>query len=150
MQAKAAHRLKSKTWSNLRSGLLSALEVTGCARVLRTHRIPYTSDWSDLINSRPDKNTRYGLTRFGHFCSANGISPRQVDTIVLNVFAGALREGSLHRKADEIVRRTATLWNRLVERCPGLGLSKVDLPSRRAAPTRTPWSALPASFLEEI
>ena len=96
--AKAADRLKSKTWSNLRSGLLSALGVTGCARVLRTHRVPYTSDWGRLINSRPDKNTRYGLTRFGHFCSANGISPGQVDTIVLNVFAGALREGSLHRK----------------------------------------------------
>ena len=111
--------------------------------MLRTHRIPYTSDWKHLISSRPDKNTRYGLTRFGHFCSANGISPRQVDTIVLNVFAGALREGTLHRKADEIIRRTATLWNRLVERCPELGLRKVDLPSRRTAPTRTPWSALP-------
>ena len=150
LQTKAAHRLKPKTWSNLRSGLLAALEVTGCAQILRTHRVPYTSEWKHLISSRPEKNTRYGLTRFGHFCSANGILPSQVDTMILNVFTGAVREGTLHRKANEIVRQTATLWNRLVKRYPEFGFSELDLPSRLAAPTRTPWSALPASFLQEL
>ena len=149
LQARGAHRLKPKTWSNLRSGLFSALDVTGC-HVLRTHRIPYSREWKHLISSRPDKNTRYGLTRFAHFCSANGISPDRIDTIVLNVFADALREGTLHRKADETTRRTATLWNRLAERCPELGVRRVALPSRRAVPTRTPWSVLPASFLKEL
>lgn len=150
MQADPAHPLKPKTRSNLRSSLLSALELTGCAHVLRTQRIPYTSEWAHLIKSRPDKNTRFGLTRFGHFCSANGITPRQVDTIVLDVFADALREGTLHRNSYEVVRRTATLWNRLAEHCPDLGLREVHLPSRRTAPTRTSWSALPASFREDL
>ena len=91
LQGKAAHRLKSKTWSNLRSALLSALEMTGSARVLRTHRVPYTSDWGHLINSRPDKK---------HAVWAHPVRP-------LLLGKWDLAEASGHHRPQRIRRRFA-------------------------------------------
>jgi integrase len=150
VQRPSAGRLKPKTWSNMRSAVLAAFEVAGVAPVLRTARTPYTFEWEQLITSRPDKRTRHGLMRFGRFCSANQIPPRRVNGAVLGLFAGALRSGTLAPKANTIVRDTATLWNRLAAKCPESALTRLDLPSRRAAPKRVPWSALPQSFRSDV
>jgi integrase len=149
-QEQNAHRVKPKTWSNMRSAVLLALEVAGVAPVLRTARVRYTLEWSQLIASRPDARTRNGLSRFGRFCSANQIPPSSVNDVVLDLFAGALRSGTLAPKANTIVRDTATLWNRLAARHPQLELTGLDLPSRRAAPKRLPWSTLPESFRSDV
>jgi integrase len=142
--------LSPKTWANLRSNLLTALEVAGFNQVLRTAKIPLTPEWHALVQSLPDRRFREGLSRFNRFCSGNSIAPQQVDTEVLLAFSNALQTSTFARKTDTIVRDTATLWNRLVHLRPELDLNEVMLASRRQAPTRVDLSALPASFVEDL
>jgi integrase len=143
-------QLSPKTWANLRSNLLAALEVAGFSQVLRTAKIPLTPEWSALAQSLPDRRFREGLSRFKRFCSGNNIPPGQVDTEVLLAFADALRTSTFARKTDMIVRDTATLWNRLVHLRSDLHLSEVVLASRRQAPTRVNFASMPASFVKDL
>jgi integrase len=142
--------LSPKTWANLRSNLLTALQVAGLNQVLRTAKIPLTPEWHVLAQTLPDRRFREGLSRFNRFCSGNSIAPQQVDTEVLLAFADALRTSTFARKTDTIVRDTATLWNRLAHLRADLSLNEVMLASRRRAPTRVDFSALPASFAEDL
>ncbi|KFG69402.1 tyrosine-type recombinase/integrase [Microvirga sp. BSC39] len=142
--------LSPKTWANLRSNLLTALEVAGLNQVLRTAKIPLTPEWQALAQNLPDRRFREGLSRFKRFCSGNNIAPRQVDTEVLLTFADALRTSTFARNTDTIVRDTATLWKRLVHLRPDLDLNDVTVASRRQAPTRVDLGALPTSFVEDL
>jgi hypothetical protein len=84
------------------------------------------------------------------FCSANNVRPQEVNLQVLEQFETALHEGSLARRALTIKRDVATLWNRVAHRLPEANLARLELPSRRAPPTRVPLDALPASFRADL
>lgn len=79
----------------------------------------------------------------------NGIDPGEVSLATLTAFGEAVRTSTLARKAPQLERDVATLWNRLRER--GMGdLAVLDLPSRRPAPQRVPLQNLPESFRADV
>src|SRR5215212_8369886 len=49
-----------KTWANLRSNLLAALEIAGLSEVLRTAKILPTPEWNVLAQNLPDRRYRDG------------------------------------------------------------------------------------------
>jgi integrase len=141
--------LSQKTWANVRSNLLAAIRVTGLAPVLKTARLAYSPAWRVLLPPGLDEGIRFGLTRFARFCSAIRIEPELVNDEVVSAFADALRTSSLARSPNSAERSVCTLWNRLVDRNPGCGLSPVRVPSFRK-PSEVPWDRLPESFLVEV
>jgi hypothetical protein len=142
--------ISPKTWSNLKSNLLAGIELGRAAPILKTAQVVLTRSWKDLLPQIPDRRTREGLSRFMRFCSANKVSPIQVDGAVLAQFEMAVREGSFVRRALTLKRDVATLWNRLVERLPESKLTTLDLPIRRNPPKRIRLDALPSSFAEDL
>lgn len=145
----AKHHVTPKTWSNLKSNLLSAIELAG-GPVLKTARVKLTSPWRDLLQHLPDRRSREGLSRFMRFCSANDVRPEQVNLQVLQQFETALHEGTFARQALTIKRDVATLWNRVAHGLPLASLTVLEIPSRRAPPTRVPLDALPHSFRKDL
>jgi integrase len=141
----AQHGLSAKTWANLRSSLVTSIEMSGVTPILRTARMQYSPAWRELLTAS-DERTHYGLTRFGRFCSANCVEPREVDDRVFQAFTSALHTSSLHPKAKTIARDSATLWNRLCAKRPELNLAPVARPCHRRPLARLSWNDLPKSF----
>jgi integrase len=142
--------ISPKTWSNLKSNLLAGIELGHSGPVTKTTKVALTQPWEGLLRQVPDRRTREGLSRFMRFCSANNISPTQVDEEVLARFEIAVREGSFARRALTLKRDVATLWNRLVERLPEAKLTMLGLPIRRNPSRRIRLDALPSSFAEDL
>jgi hypothetical protein len=146
----AKSQISAKTWSNLKSNLLAAIELAVAGPVLKTAKVKLSPPWRDLLGHLSDRRTREGLSRFMRFCSANALLPHDVNLTVLAQFETALHESSFARRALTIRRDVATLWNRVGQRLSGAGLPTLDLPSRRAPPTRVPLNALPRAFAEDL
>jgi hypothetical protein len=143
-----ALRLSPKTWSNLRSNTLAAVEVAG-VKVLRTAKLARTPSWSDLLSGL-EPRYRHGLSRFAAFCSANNTEPPHVDDLILSAFGDTVRASSLARTADALERDVARLWNRLVDQRLGSGLSKVTLPAPARPRTRIELASLPQTFRQDL
>ena len=97
--------LSRKTWSNIRSNFLAALQTAGLI-VTRTRRWPRSPGWQRFLNSY-SKRYQDGLSRFAGFCTVNGIEPEDVDPSVWEAFRQVLMNSFEH--ANEIERDTACL-----------------------------------------
>ena len=116
----AAHRISLKTWATVRSNVLSAIELSGVAKIVRTSRHTVTPEWHALWQLLPSKRLRNGLSRFCRYASAQGITPSEVDDAVLASFKSDLDAHIVVRKPKEVHRATAHLWNLAVVHGAGL------------------------------
>ena len=91
--------------ANVRSLVSAALQIAGIAINRRTYLAPMSAAWQALHDLLPDSYTRGGLSRFLHYCSANGIEPGAVDDAVSARFLEHLTDegadqASPHRPPD--------------------------------------------------
>jgi integrase len=135
-----------KTWSNIRSNFLAALQTAGLT-VTRTRRWPRSPGWQHFLKSY-SRRYRDGLSRFAGFCTVNGIEPEAVDASVWEAFEQVLMDSFEH--ANEIKRDTACLWNKLVDSDPDVVLERLPYTSRRRPPTRILLEEFPAAFLQDV
>jgi integrase len=143
----AAAGLTRKTWANLRSNLVGAIDVSGLRVVLKTARVELSRGWRDLFARVSDQRVLWGLSRFARYCSAQGIPPRSVDDAVLGEFNEAIRSRSLARKVYDFDGRIVKYWNRLTVH-PGNG-SLATLSIRSVKQGRAKgflWNSLPENF----
>ena len=96
-----------------------------------------------------EKRAHIGLSRLARFASANGIDPGEIDDTVIERFIAAVREGSLHRKPNDLHRSVALIWNEVATQ-PGLNLQPVTVPSFRPPAKRIDWTLLPKSFRSDV
>ena len=135
-------------WNNMRSLVTGALLQAG-VRVHQgraTQRLNET--WVRFRDALPDKRHAVGLSRFMSFCSAGGIAPDAVTDASFAAFATVLRENSLIRTGDTIVRRASALWNSVA----GAGsneLSSVAVVEGKGGYSLE-WSVFPASLQADV
>lgn len=146
----AAHRISIKTWANIRSNVLSAIELSGVAKIVRTSRHTITPEWHLVKQLLPTTRMRHGLSRFIRYASAHGITPAEVDDAVLESFKDDLNAHSLVRKPQAVHRITAYLWNLAAATVPGFPGRKVTLPDYRRKPARVDLASLPISFTQDL
>ena len=139
----AAHRISPKTWATVRCNVLSAIELSGLAKIVRTSRHTVTPEWHALWQLLPSKRLRNGLSRFFRYASAQGITPAEVDDAVLASFKSDLDAHIVVRKPKTVHRATAHLWNLAVATVPGFPGRKVTLPDYRPKPTRIDLAPFP-------
>ena len=140
--------ISAKSFANIRSDLLAAIKASGLKPINKTTQ-PLAEPWRALV-ARLNQRQRIGLSRLARYGSARGLAPNKVNDAVLAGFMESVREGSLHRKPNELHRKTTVIWNGVVDEFLGLGLSKVSVPSFRPPARRVDWSALPDSFTKEL
>ena len=71
--------LSSKRFTNIKSGILSALRLVGAVDVPVSRSQPMSPAWDGLWRSIENEQRRWKLSRFFRHCSARGIVPEAVD-----------------------------------------------------------------------
>jgi integrase len=140
--------LTPKSFSNIRSDFLAAVNASGLKPV-RSPAKALSPAWRALLAKLPKRREGIGLSRLARYASAQGITPQQIDDPTLEGFITAVREGSLHRKPNDLHRSTAQIWNEVAGQ-PGLELRIVTVPSFRPAPKRIDWELLSDEFRRSV
>ena len=141
--------LTAKTFSNIRSDFLAAVKASGLKPVPSRGRGALTPGWTALLAQLPKRREGIGLSRLARHASRAGIEPQQIDDATIESFINAVRQGSLHRKPNDLHRSTAKIWNEAARR-PGLDLCQVTVPSFRPAPKRIDWELLTHAFRRSV
>ena len=144
--APAAHGLSRGRWNNLRSLLRKALALVQPMAPGR-HGSALAPEWQALCRRIPSRGLQALMSRFTHFCSAEGLSPDAVDDAVMARFGTGL-ENSLLRSPATQLRDTRSAWNRLCREIEGWPGRAVTAEPRRAGYV-LPWSAFPASLQQD-
>jgi integrase len=145
----AATGLSQKTFANVRSAFLAAVKASAIKPVLTPARPPLSENWCKLKTDLSSKRMHIGLSRFASYCSGRGIHPSQVNEAVLGEFIDAVRQGTLHRKPNELHRNVALIWNEAAQNSR-LALQRVTVPSFRSPAKRLDWASLPDTFRSDL
>jgi integrase len=139
--------VSAKTLANVRSGFLTAVKVSGLKPVQRSAKTPLSPAWDGLMAQLSGKRARLGLSRFARYASAKGIEPKAVNNAAIEGFINAVREGSLHRKPNDLHRQVTLIWNEVAK--PS-GLQSVTVASFQAPIKRVDWAQLTLSFQRDV
>jgi integrase len=145
----AAAGISAKRLANIRSDLLAAITASGLKALKRPPK-KLTEPWSDLRKKLKTRGHQFGLSRFCHYASAEGIAPTDVDDAHVAAFMVWVHENAFHRNPNELHRQTAMIWNTVAAEHTELGLKFVTLPSFRVPPRRLDLALLPDSFRDDV
>jgi integrase len=144
-----ANGISAKRLANIRSDLFAAITASKLKPVTPP-RQSLTEPWRTLRAMLKTERHRIGISRFSHYASTTALTPTDVDDEVMTDFITAVREESLHRKPNDLHRKTTVIWNEIVRAFPELDLRPVSVPSYRAAPRRIDLSLLSDSFKNDM
>ncbi len=137
--------IKKRRWQTIRSDVAFALKHAGVPKHRPKPRIPYGPDWDALKTRLASEQLGWRLSRLAHFAEERGLSPQVVNDAVMADYAEFVRTQSFKIKPERHHRAVCTAWNKLVAKCPDLGLRTVTVHNNRETYTR-PWAALPVAF----
>jgi hypothetical protein len=106
--------------------------------------------WAELLAKLPKPRHGIGLSRLARYASSERIEPHQIDDAAIEGFISAVRQGSLHRKPNDLHRSVTKIWNEAARQQPELGLAQVRVPSFRRAPQRIDWQLLTPLFRRSV
>lgn len=141
--------LTGKTFSNIRSNFLAAVRASGLKPVRRFAKAPRSAAWQRLMAELSARRAHIGLSRLAGYAGSMGIEPAEVDDATIQAFITAVRDGTLHRKPNDLHRQVAQIWNEAVQQS-GFGLQAITVPSFRRPARRIEWLFLPARFRQDV
>jgi hypothetical protein len=112
------------------------------------HGAPLTPAWEELRAQIKDRFVRWRLSSFMRFCSANGITPAEVDEIVLKRFL-RYRAQSGAVTGDASGRRLTRTWNSNVGIIRGWPARRLTEPAVKAT-TELPWTQFPEGLRRDV
>ena len=145
----AAAGLTSKSFSNIRSDFMAAVRASKLKSVQRSAKTPLSAAWNKLIADLSTRRAHIGLSRLARYASANGIEPKEINDATIEAFITAVRDGTLHRKPNDLHRNVALIWNEAAQRS-GLDLQPVKVPSFRRPAQRIEWALLASTFRKDV
>jgi hypothetical protein len=140
--------LTAKTLRNHKSNTKTALLWLAREKGIPEHGAPLSAEWVDLKAKIKDALVRWRLSSFMRFCSANNISPWEVDEEVADRFmAYRIMCG---QSADTAFRRLmARAWNGNVGMVEGWPTKRLIEPPAKSL-VEIAWSAFPEGLERDI
>jgi integrase len=147
----AAHGVKPKTWSNLKSGFSAALELTGVIdRVGRGEALRHP-EWGPLMKAvARDRRLADGLAAFANWCASTSVLPDQVTDETVRQFLSWLEADTLYLRARNLVRRIPIVWKEAQGRVvpwPATTLTKISF---KPPAKRHQWDELSPAFRSDV
>jgi integrase len=139
--------ISAKTLANLRSAFLTAVKLSGLKPVQRSAGMPLSPAWVALMAQLSKRRAHLGLSRLARYASARGIDPEQISDAVITDFITAVREGSLHRRPNDLHRQVTLIWNEVAKLS---GFPPVTVASFQPPPKRIDWALLTRSLREDV
>ena len=145
----AALGLTPKTFSNIRTNFMAAVNASGLKSAGPSARTPLSPKWKNLFAKLRARRAHLGLSRLARHGSAKGVAPEQINDAAIEAFITEVRNGTLHRKPNDLHRKLALIWNEVARRSE-LGLQPVTVPSFRSPVKRIDWNRLPRTFRKDL
>jgi integrase len=140
--------LTAKTMQNHKSNTKSALLWLAREKGVPEHGAPLTAEWEALRVAVKDGVARSRLSSFMRYCSANNISPAEVNDAAVDRFVGYRSRCS--KPAEEAFRRLlARAWNASVTTIPGWPAQRLMEPAVKAT-VEIEWEAFPEGLRRDI
>jgi hypothetical protein len=140
--------LSPKTVMNHRSNTKRVLLYLSREKGIPEHGAPLTVEWQELRAQIGDSLVRYRLSSLIRYCSANNVSPRQVDETVVDRFVEYCNRCS--KPADDAFRRLlARAWNANIESIPEWPKRRLVEPPVKPA-VEVEWEEFPKGLRREV
>jgi len=140
--------LTPKTVMNHRSNTKRALLYLSQAKGIPEHGAPLTADWEMLRSQISDRLVRSRLSSLIRFCSANKISPRDVDETAVDRFVQYRNRCS--KPADDAFRRLlARAWNANIGSIPDWPERRLEEPPVKSA-VEVEWEEFPRGLRRDV
>jgi hypothetical protein len=140
--------LTAKTMQNHKSNAKSALLWLAREKGIPQHGAPLTPAWEELRAKVGDGVARSRLSSLMRFCSANQITPVEVDEAVVHRFID-YRSKTGMRAHDAFRRLLARAWNANVGKIQGWPARKLMEPPVKAA-VELAWDEFPAGLQRDV
>ena len=139
--------LTAKTMQNHKSNTKSALLWLAREKAVPEHGAPLTVEWEARRVAVKDGVARSRLSSFMRYCSANDISPAEVDDVAVDRFVGY--RARCGKPADDAFRRLlARAWNANVA-ITGWPTQRLVEPPVKAA-VEIEWEAFPEGLRRDV
>jgi integrase len=140
--------LTAKTLQNHKSNTKSALLWLEREKGIPKHGAPLTAAWEKLRAEVKDGVARSRLSSMMRFCSANNITPAEVDEAAVDRFVTYRSRCS--KPADNAFRRLlARAWNANAETIPGWPALQLTEPLVKAT-VEVEWNEFPYGFRRDV
>jgi integrase len=104
--------LSAPRWANVKSGLTTALSLTGAKVIAGKRRGPLAPEWEVLLDQVEGAYERARLSRFMSWCTTEAIAPETVCQGDVDRFVVALSTSSLTERPKAVHRDLALAWGR--------------------------------------
>jgi len=141
--------LSEKTFANIRSLVVQALERYAAPALPLTRRIPIAPAWQTLLDRINVSFQRQALYRLATYSSVMGIAPDEVTTQTLLGLFAALEAEEAIKGPKSILKNTIANWNRSARTVPGWPQVRLSSPFKQE-PYTLPLCAFPTSFQEVV
>lgn len=149
----AAHGMGRRRFGNVVAGLRAALRLVGLHAPLGNQRLDQLPDaWLDLVSTLVDDGQRACLSGFARWCSAKGLTPRDVLDGTLAAYAAEMAATKISAARGSLAGMVAQAWNGAVSVVPGpteTPLQRLTAPARRRT-YAAQIEDLPQSFREDL
>lgn len=125
--------LSAPRWANLKSGLTTALSLTGAKVIAGKRRGALAPEWEVLLDQVEGRYERARLSRFMSWCTAEGIAPAAVLQGDVDRFVVALAKESLVERPKAVHRDLALAWGRCRDTVAGWPDISVAVPNHSRA-----------------
>ena len=140
--------LTPKTVMNHRSNTKRALLYLSQEKGIPEYGAPLTAEWEELRAQVSDSLIRSRLSSFIRYCSANKISPQEVDDSVVDKFVKYRSRCS--KPADGAFRRLlARAWNANIKSVPGWPKRRLAEPAIKSA-VEIEWEEFPKGLRRDV
>ncbi len=134
---------------NIRGDLQTAMTYAGVIKVPGRSLQARSPAWSKLIEALPEYGDRFKLSRFGRWCTAEGIEPDAVDDDVMSRFLVDIRDHSLVSGSARTHRDAIIAWNRSRRDRPEWPRQELTVPDNRNT-YALPWERFPGSLKADM
>jgi integrase len=145
----AQMNLSEKTFANIRSLVVQALERYAAPALPLTRRISIAPSWRDLIDRIETAYQRQALYRLATYSTVMGIAPDEVTPQTLLGLFEALEAEEAIKGPKSIIKNTIANWNRSARTVAGWPQVRLSSPFKQEA-YWLPLSAFPTSFQGEV
>jgi len=140
--------ITAKRLANIKADVLWAIKRSG-VRGSGKYLAPFLDAWVCLIDRIEDRRLLWTLSRFLHYCSAQGIEPEDVDDGVSTAYLRATTDETFIKNPRDQHRRTCRAWNKAVDEVPDWPRITLSIPRYRST-YMLPWSMFPESLRTEV
>ena len=125
--------LSAPRWANVKSGLTTALSLTGAKVIAGKRRGALAPEWAALLDQVDGRYERARLSRFMSWCTAEGIAPADVGQADVDRFVVALAKESLVERPKAVHRDLALAWGRCRTAVAGWPEAEIKVPDNSRA-----------------